>query len=135
VVQSAFAKKLAPLKAKPNVHCRFAGPKLHSENSIYCQNPKSLLFRAFADRYERLVSEHKRGRAVERYYIQMFVEIFGKEKINEITAEEGERFKTYRSRQVKPATVNRELTLLKHMFAKAVEWTCWRRTHFVVSDP
>jgi integrase len=78
--------------------------------------------RALADRYEKVVSEHKRGRAVERYYIRMFVNIFGKKKISEITAEEVERFKTYRSRQVKPATVNRELTLLKHMFAKAVEW-------------
>jgi len=84
--------------------------------------PEIPTFRAFADRYERLVSEHKRGRPVERYYIRMFVDIFGKEKINEITAEEGERFKTYRARQVKPATVNRELTLFKHMFAKAVEW-------------
>jgi integrase len=79
-------------------------------------------FEAFADEYEKLVSVHKRGRAVERYYIQMFVAIFGKKKISEVTPEEAERIKSYRSRQVKPATVNRELTLLKHMFAKAVEW-------------
>lgn len=47
---------------------------------------------------------------------------FGNKRISEITGEEVERIKTFRSRQVKPATVNRELTLLKHMFAKAVEW-------------
>jgi integrase len=52
----------------------------------------------------------------------MYVDVFGNEKISEITAEEVERSKTYRSRQVKPATVNRELTLLKDMLAKAVEW-------------
>lgn len=79
-------------------------------------------FEAFADRYEKLVTVHKRGRAVERYYILMFVAVFGKKKISEITPQEAEGFKSYRSRQVKPATVNRELTLLKHMFAKAVEW-------------
>jgi len=31
-------------------------------------------------------------------------------------------YKTIRAREVKPATVNREMTLLKHMLAKAVEW-------------
>jgi integrase len=79
-------------------------------------------FEAFADRYEKLVSVHKRGRAVERYYIRMFVAHFRNKKISEFTAEEAERFKTIRSRQVKPATVNREMTVLRHMFAKAVEW-------------
>lgn len=52
----------------------------------------------------------------------MFVHVFGKKKISEITAEEAERFKADRASQVRPASVNRELTLLKHMFAKAVEW-------------
>jgi integrase len=33
-----------------------------------------------------------------------------------------EQYKIQRSQQVKPATVNRELSLLKHMLAKAVEW-------------
>ena len=79
-------------------------------------------FEAFAGRYETLVSAHKRGRAVERYYIRMFVVVFGKRKINEISSEDAERFKTNRAKEVKPATVNREMTLLKHMFAKAVEW-------------
>jgi integrase len=79
-------------------------------------------FAIFAERYESVVSVHKRGRAVERYYIQMFVAVFGNKKISEITTEEVEGFKSYRSRHVKPATVNRELTLLKHMFTKAVEW-------------
>jgi len=79
-------------------------------------------FREFADEYEKVVSALKRGRAVERYYIQMYRSIFRNKKISEITAQEVERLTAYRARQVKPATVNRELALLKHMFAKAVEW-------------
>jgi integrase len=82
----------------------------------------NLTFEAFADRYEKLVSVHKRGRAVERYYIRMFVAAFRKKNITEFTTEEVERFKTTRSQQVKPATVNREMAVLRHMFAKAVEW-------------
>jgi integrase len=79
-------------------------------------------FKAFADRYEELVSIHKKGRAGEHYIIQMLIRIFGKRRISDITAEDGERFKTTRSRQVKPATVNREMTVLKHMMAKALGW-------------
>lgn len=80
------------------------------------------LFEAFASRYEKLVSAHKRGRAIEHYLIQTLVAVFGNKKISDLTAEDAEIYKTNRARKVKPATVNREMTLLKHMFSKAVEW-------------
>jgi integrase len=35
-----------------------------------------------------------------------------------------EKYKVQRSQQIKAATVNRELALLKHMLTKAVEWEC-----------
>jgi integrase len=38
-----------------------------------------------------------------------------------------EKYKIARSNEVKPATVNRELTLLKHMLTKAVEWGYLKR--------
>jgi hypothetical protein len=43
-----------------------------------------------ADRYEKLVSIHKRGREVERYYIQGFVDVFGKRRISELTSVDAE---------------------------------------------
>ena len=39
-----------------------------------------------------------------------------------ITPKAIEEYKTHRLQHVKPATVNRELALLKHMFTKAIEW-------------
>jgi integrase len=79
-------------------------------------------FKILSDRYEDLVSIHKKGRAVEHYVIQMLVHIFGKRRISDLTAEDAERFQAIRSRQVKPATVNREMTVLKHMMSKALAW-------------
>ena len=58
---------------------------------------------------------------------QTFKKYLGKRRISEITSEDGERFKSARARVVKPGTVNRELTVLKHMFAKAVEWNLLSR--------
>jgi hypothetical protein len=47
-------------------------------------------FEAFASRYENLVSIHKRGRKVEKYYIGMLVDVFGKRRISELTSVDAE---------------------------------------------
>jgi integrase len=43
-------------------------------------------------------------------------------RLFEITPLDIEKFKTARSKQVSPASVNRELACFKHMFTKAIEW-------------
>lgn len=43
-------------------------------------------------------------------------------KLHEITQEVVERYKVKRAKEVSPASVNRELACLKHMFNKAIEW-------------
>ena len=42
--------------------------------------------------------------------------------LKHITTREIERFKAERFRNVKPATVNRDLALLKHMMKTAIDW-------------
>ncbi|SRR5882724_758735 len=79
-------------------------------------------FEVFAGRYLNLVSVHKRGCATERYIIQALTGFFGRRRVSDFSAEDAEKYKALRSKSVKPATVNRELTVLKHMFTKAVEW-------------
>ena len=39
-----------------------------------------------------------------------------------LTSEDAEKYKAVRSKSVKPATINRELTLAKHILVKGVEW-------------
>ena len=48
---------------------------------------------------------------------------FGENKlVAEITPLDIEKFKAYRKDKVKPATINRELALLKHVYTKGIEW-------------
>ena len=79
-------------------------------------------FEILADKYSSLVSIHKRGHHVERFILKTLNAYFGKYRISDLTVEDAEKYKTKRSQSVKPATINRGLTLAKHMLAKAVEW-------------
>lgn len=47
---------------------------------------------------------------------------FGGKRLADITTEAVERYKTQRVKHRAPATVNRELACLKHLFTKAIEW-------------
>lgn len=47
---------------------------------------------------------------------------FEGKNLQEITTWEIERWKAHRKEKLRPASVNRELAILKHMFGKAIEW-------------
>ena len=47
---------------------------------------------------------------------------FREKYLDEVTSLDVERYKAQRSQKMSPATVNRELACLKHMFNKAIEW-------------
>jgi integrase len=54
--------------------------------------------------------------------MRRLLRIFGNKKLSEITGREIERYMQERRKTAQPATVNRELALLKHMLRKAVDW-------------
>jgi integrase len=74
------------------------------------------------DKYSSLVSIYKRGHHVERCSIEKLNAHFRKYRVSDLTVEDAEKYKTKRSRSVRPADINRGPTLAKHMLAKAVEW-------------
>jgi integrase len=82
----------------------------------------TLTFEGLTEKYLMLVSVHKRGHHVERYIVRTLNAFFGKVRVHNLMAEDAEKYRAMRSGLVKPATFNRELTLAKHMLAKAVEW-------------
>lgn len=65
---------------------------------------------------------NKRNYGRERYTMRLLLKAFGDRWLSEITAWHVEQYKARRRTLVSAATVNRELTLLKHMFTKAIDW-------------
>jgi integrase len=83
---------------------------------------KETRFDAFADDYLAYSRTNKRNFSRECYLMRKLRAVFGPRYLTEITSWDIERYKGHRKAGVSPATVNRDLTLLKHMFTKAIEW-------------
>ena len=77
-------------------------------------------FATYATWYAANISAHKRGHSRELEILAVLTATFGAQQLHEITADDALEWMTARRRQVAPATVNRELDLLKHLLASAV---------------
>jgi integrase len=82
------------------------------------------LFEEFAISYLEYSKVTKASYGVEFYYItRTLVPYFGRMRLNQISALEGERYKQKRIRDgLKKSSINREIGLLKSMVSIAVEW-------------
>src|SRR5882724_2590859 len=81
---------------------------------------RPILVRMFVKRYRAHAEATKRGYTRERYTLDALEREFGGLAFAELSAFRIERWKAARKKRVAPATVNRELTVLKHMLATAV---------------
>jgi len=88
------------------------------------EEPELVSFYDFAKEYLESVKEDKKPSNYQRLLslMRQVNREFETKIIQEITAQEIEKYKGKRKKQVKPATINREVALLKHMFTKALEW-------------
>lgn len=86
---------------------------------------ETITFRAFADKYWQAVShtfsEQERDRAF-RIITQHLIPCFGAERLNRISRQPIEGYLATRAGQVKPGTVNKEFTRLRHLLNRAVQW-------------
>lgn len=88
------------------------------------KDPEPITFREFAKEYlgwakvNKKASTHLRDISIMRGLDREFE---GK-NIQDVTSWLIEKWKSKRSEKFKPGSVNRELTLLKHVFSKALEW-------------
>jgi len=80
-------------------------------------------FERVTEHYAAWAKENKRswGQS-DRFKSQPLLTYFRGKPLNAITPWLIEKYKLWRREKVKPATVNRELSLLSHLFTKAIEW-------------
>jgi integrase len=83
---------------------------------------KPVPFSKLAERYREFAGAYKRGWETEKYTVDEFASRFGDTPLAEITTWQIEKWKAEEGKRLNPVTVNRRLTVIKHMFKKAVEW-------------
>jgi len=83
---------------------------------------RSVAFRILVGRYREVAEANHRGYEKTKYTLSQLEREFGATALATLASFRIERWKAKRRKEVAPATVNRELTVLKAMLAKAVEW-------------
>jgi integrase len=74
------------------------------------------------ERYHKHAESYKASYSRERYALGGFKKYFAGRYLSDVTTWAVEKWKRDREKQVKRSTVNRELTVLKHMFKMGVKW-------------
>lgn len=85
---------------------------------------KKMLFEKLCEEYLLYSKANKAQGSYERdqLSIKHLLKAFGSKLLSEITTRDIEAYKNQRRDEVAPATVNRELSCIKHMLGKAVKW-------------
>jgi hypothetical protein len=86
------------------------------------QPPPAVTFRALVRHYRETVAYHHRGYPKTRYTLDQLDRAFGAHSLDRLDTFAIEQWVARRRRTVAAATVNRELTVLKSMLARAVIW-------------
>ena len=88
------------------------------------KEPDPIKFYDFAKEYMVWAKANKKPSTYSRELstVRNLNKEFETKNIQEITTWQIEKYKAKRKEEVKPASVNRELALLKHLYSKAIEW-------------
>jgi integrase len=95
-----------------------------AENKFLDKRPeeKPVAFHDFAVEYVRVCSANWKRVGGRLSHLRKLERELGAKNLQDITAWQIEKYKAKRKGEVKPASVNRELALIKHFLTKAVEW-------------
>lgn len=96
-----------------------------AQGKIGIEEPKKTPFREFAQEYTEYCRINKAQNTYQRDLMAIkasLIPFFGSRYLHTITAKDFERYKAERLEKVRPVTLNRDLSTLKHMFGRAVEW-------------
>ena len=90
------------------------------------KEPEAITFHEFAKEYLPIsLANRKQSVKIKQRELSLLRGLdseFGEKKLDEITNWNIEQWKKQRREEIEPASVNRQLAVLKSIFAKAVEW-------------
>lgn len=89
---------------------------------FHLKREKRVLFENFAEEYMEYARANKRSWLRDEIALKWFKFHFDGFTLSRITPKHIEDYKRKRLEKVKPATINRELAVLKFMFSLAVKW-------------
>ncbi len=88
--------------------------------------PVRITLSEFGKRYLEYAKANKRSWLRDQQMMEHLNEVLGSAVLSDIGPFEIEQYKLARVQSVSPATVNREIALLKHMFNMAEQWGLYR---------
>ena len=112
------SKKVAELASK-NIDIQIAKEELN------LSAPKKISFEKFCEKFlgwYKVQNSKKSYKDYENLFTSTIIPYFKGYSLNKINVELIEKYKINRSGKIKSATVNKELTALKHVFNKAIQW-------------
>jgi integrase len=118
-------KMIGPSKEMAKLVLKDIQVKIAKGEYLGIYEEKKILFKDFAKEYLTYSKTNKSGGTYQKdkmYVFAHFVPCFGKEYLFNITTKIVEDYKSMRREKVKPSTVNKELSVLKAMFNRAIEW-------------
>jgi len=86
------------------------------------EEPPQICFRDFASKYIEWCKANNRAVDTKIIRVRHLTEYFQTKPLGDITSWHVEKYKAKRKQEVSESTVNKELTVLRHMLNKAVEW-------------
>lgn len=117
-------KKIGHSKKLAETVLKDVETKIVKKEFLGIVDEKKLVFEAYAKEYRNYSKANKAPSTDcrDQFSINNLTEAFEGKYLFDITTEMIEKYKANRLEKVEPATVNRELACLKHMYTKAVEW-------------
>jgi len=116
-------KKIGPSKQVAELALKDVELKIAKGEYLGIYEDKKITLAQFAEEYLAYARANKAPMSVRRDLISLVpLTTAFPAYVSEITTKAIEEYKARRLETVKPATINKELALLKHMFTKAIEW-------------
>jgi integrase len=117
-------KKIGPSKKLAEQVLKDVQLKIAKGEYLGVYEEKKIIFEDFAKQYLEYSKANKAFYSYKRDItsIKSLISFFAKNYLFEITQQMVEKYKAERLKEVEPATVNREVGCLRHMFNKAIDW-------------